>query len=405
MLSRVNRTYCPSSASQPPGGGSWLSPVGAGSRLGNVPASRGGSVAASTGRDGQAAPTIYDVARAAGVAASTVSRAFARPGRVNADTAGRIRRIALEMGYRTNPVVRVPLGERSSMIALAISDITNPYYFEIIRGAQAAAMEAGFTMLLADAQESDQLEREALDRAVQTVEGIVLASSRMSDTSIRMTAKLRPLVVLNRVVAGVPSVVTDHRHGMRQAVDHLYGLGHRHITYLAGPEAAWSDGIRWQALREATSELGLRLHRLGPYPPTVRGGVAAADDFSRRPTSAVIAYNDLVALGLLRGFSAVGVRVPQDVSVVGFDNIFGTDLVTPGLTTLAAPLHLLGRAAVQGLLALIAGGQPPVGAPVIIPTRLVVRASTGQPCPARVVLPADRADRLPQTPSVGVTAG
>ncbi|MEU5726065.1 LacI family DNA-binding transcriptional regulator [Micromonospora sp. NPDC047738] len=336
-------------------------------------------MAASAGSDGRAAPTIYDVARAAGVAASTVSRAFARPGRVNADTAGRIRKIAAELGYRTNPVDRALLSGRSSMIALAISDITNPYYFEIIRGAQAAAMEAGYTMLFADAQESDQLEREALDRAVQTVEGIVLASTRMSDTSIRMMAKLRPLIVLNRAVAGVPSVVTDHRQGMWQAVDHLHGLGHRHITYLAGPEAAWSDGIRWQALREATVELGLRLHRLGPYPPTVLGGVAAAADYCRRPSSAVIAYNDLLALGLLRGLSAVGVRVPQDVSVVGFDNIFGTDLVTPGLTTLAAPLHLLGHTAVQGLLALISGAQPPVDKPLTIPTRLVVRASTDQP--------------------------
>ncbi|MFU8851802.1 LacI family DNA-binding transcriptional regulator [Micromonospora sp. SL1-18] len=362
-------------------------------------------MAGSTGSAGQAAPTIYDVARAAGVAASTVSRAFARPGRVNADTARRIRRIAAELGYRTDPLARALLDGRSSMIALAISDITNPYYFEIIRGAQAAAMEAGYTILLADAQESDQLEREALGRAVQTVEGVVLASTRMSDTSIRMTGKLRPLIVLNRVVAGVPSVVVDHRHGMREAVEHLHGLGHRHITYLAGPEAAWSDGIRWQALREASVELGLRPHRLGPYPPTVLGGVAAADDFWRRSTSAVIAYNDLLALGLLRGLSAVGVRVPQDVSVVGFDNIFGTDLVTPGLTTLAAPLGLLGRTAVQGLLALISGTHPPVDKPVTIPTRLVVRASTDQRCPTRIAPPAEQAELpdLPQAPSVGVS--
>ncbi|GIH20030.1 LacI family DNA-binding transcriptional regulator [Rugosimonospora africana] len=357
-------------------------------------------MAGSTGGDGQAAPTIYDVARAAGVAASTVSRAFARPARVNAETAGRIRRIAEEMGYRTNPLARALLNERSSMIALAISDITNPYCFEIIRGAQAAAMEVGYTMLLADGQESDRLERETLDRAARTVEGIVLASTRMSDTSIRMMAKLRPLIVLNRAVAGVPSVVTDYRHGMREAVEHLHGLGHSHITYLAGPEAAWSDGIRWQALREAGVEWGLRLHRLGPYPPTMLGGVAAADDFWRRSTSAVIAYNDLVALGLLRGLSAAGVRVPQDVSVVGCDNIFGTDLVTPGLTTLAAPLRFLGRTAVQSLLALISGAQPPVDKPVSIPTRLVVRASTDERRPARLAPPA-----IPVRPPISTPAG
>ena len=336
---------------------------------------------APTGRDRHAAPSIYDVAREAGVSASTVSRAFARPGRVSAETAERVRRIAAEMGYRTNPLARALLTGHSSMIALAISDITNPYYFEIIRGAQMAAQEAGYTILLADAQESDQLEREALDRAVQTVEGVVLASTRMSDTSIRMMAKLRPIIALNRAVAGVPSVVVDVRSGIRQAADHLHELGHRNITYLAGPEAAWADGVRWRSLRDAATDLGLRVHRLGPYPPTVLGGASAAGDFVGRPTrtGAVIAYNDMMALGLLRGLSAHGVQVPQDVSVVGFDNIFCTGLVTPGLTTVAAPLPFIGHTAVRGLLGLISGTQSPVDEPVTIPTRLVVRESTAGP--------------------------
>ena len=124
------------------------------------------------------APTIYDVAKAAGVAPSTVSRAFARPGRVNAVTAQRVRQAAEQLGYRTNPLARATSTGRTSMIAVMISDITNPFYFGIIRGAQAAAAEVGYTMLLADAQESDVLEREALERALPTVEGIVLASTQ-----------------------------------------------------------------------------------------------------------------------------------------------------------------------------------------------------------------------------------
>lgn len=210
---------------------------------------------------GRSEPTIYDVARIAGVAVSTVSRAFSRPGRVNAETAARIRAIAADMGYRTNPIARALLSGHTSVIALAIADITNPYYFEIIRGAQAAAARAGYTMVLTDAQESDRLEREALDRSISLVDGVVLTSSRMSDSAIRMTAKLRPLVVLNRVVSGLPSVVIDSRHGMREAVAHLTELAHRELTYLAGPQAAWSDGVRWQALREIGAEHGLRLQR------------------------------------------------------------------------------------------------------------------------------------------------
>jgi DNA-binding LacI/PurR family transcriptional regulator len=132
--------------------------------------------------------TIYDVARAAGVAASTVSRAFARPGRVNVETAARIRQVAAELGYRANPLAQALPTGRTSMIALAISDVTNPFYNEIIRGAQVAAAEGGYTMLLADTQESGVFERQALDRAMATVEGIVLATTRMSDAAIRITA-------------------------------------------------------------------------------------------------------------------------------------------------------------------------------------------------------------------------
>lgn len=323
-------------------------------------------------------PTIYDVAEAAGVAPSTVSRAFSRPGRVNSVTAERIRQVAVELGYRTNPLaMALPTGH-TSMIALVVSDITNPFYFEIIRGAHAAAAAAGYTMLLADAQESDRLEREALDRAIPTVEGIVLASSRMSDSGITMIAKQRPMIVLNRSVTDVPSVVTDIPGGMRQAAEHLGSLGHDSITYVAGPESSWADGRRWQSLREASLELDLRVRRIGPFPPTAKGGGLAAEELGRAPTTAVIAYNDLLAIGVIRGLAAMGIRVPADVSVLGFDNIFAAELVTPGLTTVAAPLRRIGVTAIRHLLAIIGGAESHSGKPVVVPTRLVLRESTGQ---------------------------
>jgi LacI family transcriptional regulator len=265
------------------------------------------------------------------------------------------------------------------MIALASSDITNPYYFEIIRGAQAAAAERGYTTLLADAQESTRREREALDRAVPTVDGIVLASTRMSDSSIRMTAKQRPLIVINRDITDVPSVVTDHPMSIRQAVDHLEELGHRKITYLSGPEAAWANGMRWRSLRICAAERDLHVRRLGSYPPTVAGGIRAALDFAGQRTTAVIAYNDLIALGFMKRIAALGAKLPRDVSVVGFDNSFGCDLVTPGLTTVAPPLRTLGSMAVHNLLAIIGGAHARMGTPVALPTKLYVRDSTAPP--------------------------
>lgn len=316
------------------------------------------------------------------MAPSTVSRAFSRPGRVNAETAERIRRTAAELGYRTNPLARALPTGRTSMIALASSDITNPYYFEIIRGAQAAAAERHYTTLLADAQESLTLEREALERAIPSVEGIVLASTRMSDSAIRMLAKQRPLIVVNRDITDVPNVVTDHAMSMRQAVDHLVGLGHRRITFIAGPEAAWASGMRWQSLRKYAAEAQVQVRQLGSYAPTAAGGAAAADDFRSQRTTAVIAYNDLIAIGFMRRLTAYGARIPADVSVVGFDNIFASALVVPGLTTAAPPLRTLGSMAVHNLLALIGGAHPTTVQPLALPTRLYERESTG-PAPAR----------------------
>ena len=326
----------------------------------------------------RSAPTIYDVARECGVAASTVSRAFSRPGRVNSETAERIRAAADRLGYRTNPMARALPTGKTAMIALILSDVTNPVYFEIIRGAETAAAAAGYTLLLADTRESGRLEREAIERAVPAVEGLVLSSSRMSDSAIRMAAKQRPVVVANRVFSDVPCVVTDNARGMRRAVEHLGELGHHTISYLAGPEASWADGIRWRSIRAACLELELRVRRLGPYRPTMGGGLAATADLLKAPSTAVVAYNDLVAIGLMRGLDRVGVRVPREVSVVGFDNVFGSDFCTPALTTVAAPLRALGTAAVEQLLFQLRGGSPRAGKPTVLPARLMVRDSTAQ---------------------------
>src|SRR3954468_9623556 len=207
--------------------------------------------------------TIYDVARAAGVAPSTVSRAVSRPGRGNAATAERVRQVAEELGYRANPLARALSTARSHMLALVVSDVTNPFYSEIVRGAQAEAAERGYTLVLADAQESDRVERAALERALPSVDGVVLGGSRMSDSAIRMIAKQKPVVVLNRVIVDVPCVVPDTATGVRHAVEHLLHLGHGSLTYVAGPEASWADGMRWRSLQDAAGDLQVRVRRIG----------------------------------------------------------------------------------------------------------------------------------------------
>lgn len=338
-------------------------------------------LAAPTGPARTAGPTIYDVARAAGVAPSTVSRTFARPGRVSFETAQRIRAAAEELGYRAKSVT-LPGSEqdrRTNMIALVVSDISNPAYFELIRGAEEAAAEAGYIVLLAHTHESDRKERQALERTMPLVDGILLTSSRMSDSAIRMMAKQKPTIIVNRAVNGVASVVPDNQRGMRRAAEHLAMVGRRSIVYAAGPEASWTDGMRWRALREAALELELRVHRLGPYEPTSDGGRQAAVKWLEHRVPAVILYNDLMAMGFLRELRGHGVRVPEDVAVVGFDNVQGLDLISPSLTSVAAPLVALGATAVNNLLAMTRGASPTSNRPMVLPTRLVMRESSALP--------------------------
>ncbi len=322
-------------------------------------------------------PTIYDVARAAGVAPSTVSRAFARPGRVNADTAERIRRVAAELGYRANPIARALSTARTRMVAVLVSDLANPIYAELVRGAQTAAAEAGFVVLVEDTRESPVTEREAAERVLPAVEGILLASSRLSDAGIRMLAKQKPVVVVNRVLPDVPSVVSDNARGTRRAVEHLASLGHESITYVAGPDASWSNGTRWRAFCDGCHELSLTARRIGPVDPTFAGGLGAAAQLLDRRTTAVITYNALVGIGVMRGLQRSGLRVPDQVSVVGFDNVLVAALVSPPLTTVSAPLEEMGTTAMRNLIAVVNGARTWDGAPAVLPTRLVVRASSG----------------------------
>lgn len=333
-------------------------------------------------------PTIYDVARAAGVAPSTVSRAFARPGRVNAETAERIRQVAAELGYRANPIARALSTARTRMVAVLVSDLANPIYAELVRGAQTAAAEAGFVVLVEDTRESAATEREAAERVLPAVEGVLLASSRMPDAAIRMLAKQKPVVVLNRVLPDVPSVVSDNARGTRRAVEHLASLGHESITYVAGPEASWSNGSRWRAFCDGCHELNLNARRIGPVEPTFAGGLEAAPQLLDHRTTAVLGYNALVAIGVMRGLRRSGRRVPDDVSVVGFDNVLVTALVSPPLTTVSAPLEEMGTTAMRNLLALVNGARGWDGAPVVIPTRLVVRGSSGARAGAGMPEPA-----------------
>jgi len=325
-----------------------------------------------------AGPTIYDVAKAAGVATSTVSRAFSTPGRVSARTREHVLAVAADLGYRPNPHARALLSGRHHTIAMVVSDITNPHYFELIRGAELRAKASEYTLVLVNAEESPRIEYAQIQRLISSVDGFVLAASRLLDENLRRIADQRPVVLMSRQVPGLASVVLDHVQGCRRVVEHLASLGHRELVYLAGPRNSWMAKIRWAAIRAATKDLGLRARRIGPFTPKVSQGGAAADGALHAGATGIIAHNDLLAIGVAQRLAQRSVGVPGEVSIVGFDDIFAADLCTPSLTTLGGAHADVGRAAVEILLDVV--GPARVQAPppqVVLPTELVIRDSTG----------------------------
>lgn len=263
------------------------------------------------------------------------------------------------------------------LLAVVVSDVANPFYSQLVRGAQVAATQSGYEILLVDARESGSRERSALERILPVAEGIVIGGSRLPDAALRVIAKQKPVVVLNRELRDIPSVVADNLNGMQGALASLRALGHDAVVYLSGPEASWTNGVRSRAFRDYGTQLGMQVHKIGPFLPTVDGGqVAAAQIVDHLPT-AIIAYNDLLAVGLIHGLTMAGVGVPSDVSVVGFDDIPIAQLVTPTLTTVAAPVRQMGVTGVENVVAIINGARPRGEGALVLPMRLRTRDSTG----------------------------
>ena len=325
-----------------------------------------------------AGSTIYDVAKAAGVATSTVSRAFSSPDRISAPTRERVLAVAAELGYRPNPHARALLTGRHHTIAMVVSDITNPHYFELIRGAEQRAKASGCTLVLVNGEESARIELEQVQRLVKSVDGFVLGASRLPDDNLRLIAAQRPIVLMNRELEGLDSVVLDHQDGCRRIVEHLASLGHEHLLYLAGPRNSWMAATRWEALRVAAAAIGVTAERIGPFTPKVAPGGAAADAALSTGATAIIAHNDLLAIGVMQRLAQRGVGVPDDVSVVGFDDIFAAALCTPRLTTLGGPHVDVGRGAVDLLLSAVGPvRQDRAPIQVAVPAELSLRESTG----------------------------
>ncbi len=341
------------------------------------------------------AVTINDVAAAAGTSISTVSRAFHEPDQVRADTRARALEAAAALGYTPNRAARGLITGRTANVGLVVPDVANPFFPALIKGAQARARARDHALLLADTDEDPNTEAQVIRGMAKQVDGVIAVSSRMSDRVLAEIAELTTLVLVNRSAADVPGVPVDMAGGMRQAVEHLHALGHRGCVYLNGPRASWSNRQRRSALRATAKRLGMATTELGPFEPGYDGGVLAADLALAEAPTAIVAYNDLMALGVVARLAARGVPVPGEVSVVGFDDIQFARIASPPLTTVAVPAAAAGRAAVDLLLETIGAAAGAARVEHQLKTELQIRGSTGPP-PDRAGRPATGGGRRAQ---------
>jgi DNA-binding LacI/PurR family transcriptional regulator len=327
------------------------------------------------------AATIRDLAALAGVSPSTISRAFSRPEKVDETTRDRILTLAEQIGYVPSRAARTLKTGRTGALGIVVPDLSNPFFSDIVRGVQHRARDVGYSVLLADSDEDPTTEVELVTTLARNVDALVLCSPRMSDADLAAAARLQPMVLVNRgsgadAPGAVPPVTFDNAGGVRQAVEHLHGLGHRDIGFVSATGSSRSNADRRQAFHVATCEHGLSGVEIGTFAPTVDGGASAADATIRSGVSAVLVSNDVMAVGLLARLVRQGVDVPGEISVVGFDDIVMAGLITPALTSVAIPLRHAGAVAVDRLHAHLSG-ETPQGPPLDIPTSLVVRESTG----------------------------
>jgi LacI family transcriptional regulator len=329
------------------------------------------------GRTPKDSITIADVARAAEVSRATVSRVMNGSVTVAPQLAERVHAAAHRLNYRPSNLARSLSLGRTNMVALVVPDLGNPLFQQILRGITNASGAAGYRVLVAETDEDPSAEAAIALEARRRCDALIMVSPRLpEDQLLELLPQVEPVILVNRQGPGdVPSIVVDYGRAVRVVVDHLVGLGHRRLAYLAGPPASASNLARLRALEIAEQETpGFDLVLLD-CGWSIEDGYAAVERVLESDVTAVVAFNDLVAFGLLARLNEVGVAVPADLSVTGMDDIGLARFAVPSLTTVRVPQAELGELAWRRLSTAIAGSVADVdGVPDL---RLALRASTG----------------------------
>jgi len=335
--------------------------------------------------------TIKDIAKRTGVSHSTVSRALRGNSLISFETAERIRRAALEMGYQPSAAARSLKTHRTQVLGVIVSSLADPFFSEILFGIEECAQEGGYSLFIAASQHDPLRERKIVQTMMeQRTDGVIICSSSFSaEQGRQLITHGFPIVAVNYQAAeGFHySIYHDDIDGSRQLTRHLIELGHRRIAYLGNSCSGRTTLDRLSGFRQEMAQTGLPLleeyihHAPGSEPQLGLDSVEYFLGLKIRPT-AIVCYNDVLAVGVLKGLRQAGLRVPEDISVTGFDNITFSDYTTPPLTTIDQPKRSLGREAAELLLDLLKpesdkpGGRQNVK---ILKGALLVRGSTATP--------------------------
>jgi LacI family transcriptional regulator len=326
--------------------------------------------------------TISDVAREAGVSLMTVSRVVNGKEEISPATRQRVLDVIEQMGYRPSGIARGLATQRTGTLGLVIPDMANPFFSDVARGAEDRARAAGYNIFVCNTDESPQREIAALDSLEEKrVDGVVLCSSRLHDDGLRAALDHHPAAVLvNRrlEVYHVDAVLLADKDGAQAAIQHLLRSGHRTIGFLSGPLTSYSSQQRSRGYHTALAAAGVSLNPgwVRPCSYEIEDGREAAKALlSDHPElTALFCYNDLVAVGALQACAELDRLVPDDLAVVGFDDIPMAALVIPPLTTCHVPRYDLGDQAMRLLLKRI-DGFAETCSEVVLPLELVVRTS------------------------------
>jgi LacI family transcriptional regulator len=315
------------------------------------------------------APTLQDVARASGLSLATVSRHRSGARQLAPQVQARIEQAVRELGYRDNLVARSLSTGRTGVLGLAVMDLQNPHFLALAWGAQRAAQAAGMSLALVDTAENSAHERTLVEALARRSDGVVV-SARVSGESLSWLGQLgKPVVTFGRQqVPGVHSVGSQGDVAAQLLAGHLVTRGYRRWVYLHYAASRWSEERR-AVLAEAAERHGLAFHTITLEQPDAAAGAAVVGLAMlqvQRP-DVVVAYNDWAAVGFMHGVQRMGLRVPQDVAVAGFDDIDAARHMRPALTTVALHAREQGERAVQRLLQALRGEPLPPSPELLVP--------------------------------------